>query len=445
MAMETTYGQNANPWLQSLDLVRNQKDIEALVAAKVPEGERLEFKRELSVRKGKKDSWATDKKLSDAAKKQILHEVVAFANAYGGTLLLGIAETESNPPVVDRVVPMPHCAELAERWRLVFRDSVEPPVPQLQIHAVPTNGDAGVVVFQVGRSPMAPHRVKPTLECPIRRADRCENMTMREIQDMCVNTARGLERLERQLEIRAQRFQDKEIAGLQDSETCVGIRMTAVPVVDTVAFDSVFYRGQLMPALVPQWRSVQVARGSTERQMGMHSWHLGQRWRPMLRAARSDHVSEEMTAQPYSINWYCEIHCDGLLELGYVSNRNIDPQNHHIQHMSEEMFISWMPNLLVWVDQVRCQAQVPLAEYVLQVEITVRGKPCILIPESRNAWWPPGVLPTSPPQIQQFPLYPFRQAEDGDTLTRQFWRDLWHWLGRNINEETSFALVPLGA
>ena len=199
MAMETAYGQDSNPWLQSLDLVRNQKDIEALLAAKVPEGERLELKRELAAPKAKKDPWATDKKLSETAKKQILREVVAFANAYGGTLLLGIAETESNHPVADRVVPMPHCAELAERWRLVFRDSVEPPVPQLQIHAVSTDGDAGVVVFQVGKSPMAPHRVQPTLECPIRRADRCENMTMREIQDMCVNTVRGLERLERQL------------------------------------------------------------------------------------------------------------------------------------------------------------------------------------------------------------------------------------------------------
>ena len=442
MAMETAYGQDSNPWLQSLDLVRNQKDIEALLAAKVPEGERLEFKRELSAPKAKKDPWATDKKLSETAKKQILREVVAFANAYGGTLLLGIAETESNHPVADRVVPMPHCAELAERWRLVFRDSVEPPVPQLQIHAVPTDGDAGVVVFQVGRSPMAPHRVQPTLECPIRRADRCENMTMREIQDMCVNTARSLERLERQLEIRAQRFQDKEIAGLEDPETCVGIRMTAVPVVDTVAFDLVFYRGQLMPALAPQWRLVQVTRGSTERQIGMNSWRLGQRWRPMLRAARSDYVPEEMTAQPYSQNWYCEIHCDGLLELGYVSNRDIDSQNRDIQWIPETLFISWVPNLLSWVDQVRCQAQAPMAEYILEVEITVSGKSCILVPESRSIGWYDFEFLPAPPLVEQFPRYPFRQAEDGDILTHRFWRDLWHWLGQNINEETSFALVP---
>lgn len=218
-----------------------------------------------------------------------------------------------------------------------------------------------------------------------------------------------------------------------------------VEVVDTVAFNAVFYRGQLMPALAPQWRSVKVTRGSTERQMDMNSWYLGQRWRPMLRAARSDYVSEEMTARPYSHNRYCEIHCDGLLELGYVSNRDIEPPNSDTQWMSERLFISWVPNLLAWVDQVRCQAQVPMAEYVLQVEITVRGKPCALVPDSRNAGWPFGLLPASPPQVQQFPLYPFRQAEDGDVLTRQFWRDLWHWLGQNIDEETSFTLVPPSA
>ncbi|MYA03164.1 MAG: ATP-binding protein [Caldilineaceae bacterium SB0664_bin_22] len=441
MAMETAYGQDSNPWLQGLDLVRNQKDIDALLDAKVPEGERLEFKRELSARQGRKDPWATDKKLSEAAKKQILHEVIAFANAYGGTLLLGIAETESKPPVADRVVPIPHCEELAERWRLVFRDSVEPPVPQLQIHAVSTDGDAGVVVFQVGRSPMAPHRVKPTLECPIRRADRCESMTMREIQDMCVNTARGLERLERQLKIRAQRFQYKEIAGLQNPESYVGIRMTAVPVVDTVAFNIVFHHGQLTQALAPQWRSVQVMRGTTKEWMDMSSWRLGERWRPMLRAARSDYLPANLAAQSYPMNGYCEVHCDGLLELGYVSNCNIDPQNPDTQWIQEKLFISWMPNLLAWVDQVRCQAQVPMAEYVLEVEITVRGKPFVLVPESPNALWSFGLLPTSPPQVQQFPLYPFRQAEDGNALTRQFWRDLWHWLGQNINEETSFTLV----
>ena len=267
---------------------------------------------------------------------------------------------------------------------------------------------------------------------------------MREIQDMCVNTARGLERLEQQLEIRAQRFQDKEFVGLQDPKTCVGIRMTAVPVVDTVAFDSVLYHSQLMPALAPRWRSVKVTRGSAERQMDMNSWRLGQRWRPMLRAARSEHISEEMTARPYSQNWYCEIHCDGLLELGYVSNL-ADPQYPNRQFVQEDLFISWIPNLLAWVDQVRCQAQVPMAEYVLQVEITVRGKPCALVPDSRNAGWPFGLLPASPPQVQQFPLYPFRQAEDGDVLTRQFWRDLWHWLGQNIDEETSFTLVLLSA
>lgn len=443
MAMETAYGQNSNPWLQNLDLVRNQKDIDALLDAKVPEGERLEFKRELSTPKGKPDPWAISRRLSDPAKKQILREVVAFANAYGGTLLLGIAETKSNPPVADQVVPMPHCAELAERWRLVFRDSVEPPMPQLQIHAVPTDGDAGVVVFQVGRSPIAPHRVKPTLECPIRRADRCENMTMREIQDMCVNTARGLERLEQQLEIRAQRFQDKEIAGLQDSKTCVGIRMTAVPVVDTIAFNTVFHHGQLTQTLAPQWRSVQVMRGNTTERMDMSSWRLEGRWRPMLRAARSDYLSANL-AVSYPMNGYCEVHCDGLLELGYVSNRDIYPQNPDIQYMSEKMFISWVPNLLAWVDQVRRQAQMPLAEYVLQVEITVRGKPCVLMPEARGVGWFDFKSLPAPPLVQQFPLYPFRQAEDGDTLTHQSWRDLWHWLGQNINEETSFTLVPPG-
>ena len=45
---------------------------------------------------------------------------------------------------------------------------------------VPTEEDgSGVVVFRAPRSRMAPHRLTQSKDCYVRRADRCEVMTMR--------------------------------------------------------------------------------------------------------------------------------------------------------------------------------------------------------------------------------------------------------------------------
>ena len=122
--------------------------------------------------------------IGDRARNKVLEEAVAFANAHGGALLIGIKESDTKPPVAAEIKPLPRCAELAERLGLMFRECVEPQLPWLEVFGVPIEGKNGVVVIRVGRSRLAPHRVKPTHVCPVRRADRCDSMTMREIQDM---------------------------------------------------------------------------------------------------------------------------------------------------------------------------------------------------------------------------------------------------------------------
>ena len=163
-----------------------------------------------------------------------------FANAYGGALLLGIGESEGKPPVAASISPIPACTELAERLKLVFRDCVEPQIPRIEIFAVRTEADGGgVVIIRTGRSRMAPHRVKPTRKCPIRRSDRCEEMTMREIQDLTLNLSRGLERLERRLAMRSERFAE-EFKCLESPDRAYGIRATAAPVGEDIQFERVY-------------------------------------------------------------------------------------------------------------------------------------------------------------------------------------------------------------
>ncbi len=67
-------------------------DIERLVAEAVQEDGEIEFKETLPARDGR-DAWLDGgNRIGDRARNKILEEVIAFANAYGGTLLLGISE-----------------------------------------------------------------------------------------------------------------------------------------------------------------------------------------------------------------------------------------------------------------------------------------------------------------------------------------------------------------
>lgn len=181
-------------------------DIESLIDSQVPESEQIEFKESLPAKKGNTDPWMEGKNIGDRAKNEILEEVVAFANAYGGVCLLGIKESSTKPPVAAEISPIPRCAELAERLKLVFRDCVEPQLPQIEIIPIKTDDESGVIIVRVGQSRLAPHRVTRTLVCPIRQSDRCEKMTMRQIQDLTLNISRGLERLKERLLERSERF-----------------------------------------------------------------------------------------------------------------------------------------------------------------------------------------------------------------------------------------------
>ena len=221
-------------------------EIQALIDSEVPEGEQIEFKKEPPAEGGKSDPWMNDGKIGNYAKDRILKEVVAFANAYGGVLVIGIDESDTKPAVATRITTVPRCVELAESLKLVFRDRVEPQLARVDVAGIQTEGDgSGVVVIRVGKSRLAPHRVTRTLVCSIRRADRSEEMTMREVQDMTLNVSRGLLGLKERLSERSARFHE-EFSRIQPREDKFGIRLTAVPVADEIGIDSVFRQGTIV-------------------------------------------------------------------------------------------------------------------------------------------------------------------------------------------------------
>lgn len=75
--------------------------IQTLIDEKWPEDELLEYKKTLSTSSGSPDRWVVDQsEIGTAAKRDVLAEVVAMANSYGGDVLLGIDELreEGQPP-----------------------------------------------------------------------------------------------------------------------------------------------------------------------------------------------------------------------------------------------------------------------------------------------------------------------------------------------------------
>ena len=412
-------------------------DIQALITENVPEGAQIEFKESLPAKgSGNPDPWMQgDGRIGDRARNEILEEVVAFANAYGGVLVLGIAEDGAKSPVAAKVAPLPSCVELAGRFRQVFGACVDPPLPTLDIVSVPTGGDSGVIVFRTGRSRRGPHRVKPTLKCPIRRDDRCEALSMREIQDMTLHLARGTERLERRLRERSRKFKE-EFKRLETPDEAFGFRMTAVPVGDEISFGSVYTDGSLIEELRPP--EIEIRRGSNNRDTQLRTIReshdiLFHDWQPMLRAAR---VKK-------SLDWdgrvqrfvYAEIHADGLLEWGFLSNRRfIDFQtndNPVEMHFDSETPVSTLAGLLVWADRVRQQASAPGAEYAVQPQFRVTAETVNV--GGNDYRFSVGSIKRND---TDFPLYPLEPSGEIDKTVSRFERDFWNYFGKDPGSRT---------
>ena len=412
-------------------------DIKALIETRIPEGEHFEFKGSLSEKDKSPDPWMEGKdRIGDRARNKVLEEAVAFANAHGGALLIGIGESESKPPVAAEITPVPRCVELADRFKLKFRDCVEPQIPNLEVFGVPTEGESGVVLIRVGRSRLAPHRVVGTRNCTIRRADRCEKMTMREIQDMTLNVSRGMERFEKRLEDRSERFR-QELDRLDTPDDSYGLRFTALPVGEEFQFDRVINRQGIIDELSTPWRTVFMKDRNGSRQLEGLSEFPPIYWRPILRGARAD-IHPSANSNLYT--GYQELHCDGLVELGFAACNQVSP-------LDPDLPLVLFANTVVWANYIRRQSSVPLAEYGLEVEIHVTGNSVRVgkyndpifkaMTASAAAQGDDREVDNYFPKISnvKFPKYSLDSEETPAKLLSIFNQDFWNWLGKYIPSE----------
>ena len=419
------------------------QDIQSLIDFEVPEGERIEYKKELAAKGNKApDDWMTGgKTIGDRAKNEVLKEAVAFANAYGGALLLGISESETKPPVADKISSIPRCVELSDRLKMVFRDRVEPQIPRIEIFGVPVEEESGVVVIRVGgQSRLAPHRVTESLVCPIRRQDRCEPMTMREIQEMTLNVSRGLERVEKRLSERSEKF-EQEFQYLSDPEMAVGIRVTAAPVGDEIWFDRVYHQGRISEKLDAPWRTVSL-HGKGSKPLPLQSpARIPDTWRPMLRAARADSNSffvnslhNDISDPPPRHNVYQEVHCDGLVELGYLLSSDDRFAASRDIWFLPDLPIILFANLLAQVDRVRNESGYPMAEYAVEVEIYVKGNQVEVKQRQPDRHFN-DVVGKFRRGSTRFPRYSLGNLDEVQNLLSLFYRDFYNVLGKDVGAE----------
>ena len=414
-------------------------DIQALIDKKVPEGESIEYKMQLAHKgDGSPNPWMSgENDIGDKAKNELLREAVAFANGHGGALVLGISESEEKPPMADGISLIPRCIELADRLSMVFRNRVEPKIPRIETIGVPICGDSGVVVLRIGgRSRLAPHRVTKLLVCPIRRQDRCENMTMLEIQDMTLNLSRGLDRLERLFTKRSDRFEE-EFKSLKNPFNAIGIRATAAPVADDIWFERVYHNREILPSLHEHFRKVIWHRDGRKPEelvypIGEFSFH----WRPALRAARGDsdnyfsnRYSSHLRERPEK-NAYKEVHCDGLVELGLISHRYY--REPYENFLSPDLLLAMFANLLTSAHLIRTQAGIPVAEYAIEVVIEVKGFKKTLGRPGQQYGDPIGYIDPGKVEFHRFPL---GDSENITDILNQFYRDLYNALGRDVDTD----------
>lgn len=398
-------------------------DINALIDERVPEEERIEFKEQFSTKGQTTDPWNTGgNHIGEVAKKQILMESVAFANAFGGALVLGVKEDKGKPAVAKGISPIPRCDDLADRLKLIFRDCVEPELPRLELLAVRTDGKSGVVLIRVGQSRMAPHRVKNTRECPIRRMDRCQVMSMREIQDMTLNVNRGLQRLEDAFSVRAERFR-KELDRLATPESSLGIRVTGIPVVERLETGRVFRDEQIVAKCSMPWLNVFRTVGSHRTQLERLVPDCPRNWRPLVRGARGERPAS-LINEPFVL--YGEIYTHGLVEVGFASCSGTF-QKHGF---TPDWPIFLLFNTALWADRVRTYGRAPSVEYALEIQLYAKGGAVAL---SRATDIEPDSESKGKIRSQVFPRYTLSDFRTVDRVLRLFELDLWHSVGQDFD------------
>lgn len=412
-------------------------DIDQLIDDQVSENEQIEFKLTLPASKiADNDPWIKDQsKIGNFAKEKILEEVVAFANAYGGVLIVGVEESDNGRRTATSIQPLPKCEELADRFKKIFQHQVEPMLPTIEIRGVLTQRQEGVLFIRVGKSRSAPHRVKPSKKCTIRHQDSCVELSMREIQDLTLNTTRGLDRVEKKLKKRKEKF-EKEFDRLTDPTKALGVRVTGLPIDEIRSIEKVYENGRIISDFSRPVINF-LANGKPNREIN-YSTNFKGLYDPVLRGARE---RTPLNGWPATHFTFGEVHCDGLVELGLLSTNSIFAKF----NFDPDIAVGFLAHLLEWIKSVRESAFSVVAEYAIQVQLRNRNTNVEIginnhfdVSHSKNSLCSSDSSFTD----QDFDPYSFGVNGEFDHLIRQFRRDFFNFAELDVpSDNEDFKLT----
>ena len=181
-------------------------DLQQLIDSQVPEGRNLEYKKAVPVSQEQQreqrrkepnaepidQSVAEGKGIGTFGRDALLEELVGFANAGGGIILLGMAETADAPPRAANICAIPHVIALEGRFLAQIIDQIEPRLPFAAVRAIVLDEErgSGVLLIETQSSSVGPHWVRNTRKATVRREDKNYPLSMPEIHDMVMRNAR---------------------------------------------------------------------------------------------------------------------------------------------------------------------------------------------------------------------------------------------------------------
>jgi hypothetical protein len=403
-------------------------DFQQLIDDEWIEDETLEFKRTLSQSStGNTDRWLLDQSdIGNAAKRDLFAEVVAMANSYGGDVILGMIEAEEKPPRAVGINPLPKCVELASRLEHAARDLVRPQIPMLSVRGVPVDGEAGLVVFRVPRSRVAPHRLEMKgieKECYRRVNDRSEPMTMREIQDLTFSVSRGVAQIEDRLSGIVNGF-EKWVAEPPKNVLRYGYAVVATPMSADLYFEKI-HGNQL---LTPQSRAFKVKINENSHWREFQSTLAQYDWRPILRGteARRDAGS--------GFSALSRMYCDGtIVEFNRQGIEVLVGQPEH--QVGLFLYPNWLftsvMNCFETADNFRSAVCAHSISYAIQL-VVIAACPVAV---RRMFGDMPDTIGTLGIGVTDFPRYQLGERESWHESLRLIWHDFYNAIGVDASQD----------
>jgi hypothetical protein len=369
--------------------------------------------------------------IGEYARNEIAKEVVAFANTYGGTILVGIDETKDKPNRAKQPALLPQVHELARRLRQSIYDVIDPPLHVLEAAGIEAEneGTNGIVIVRTPVSRRRPHRLNANKEVYTRRAEETAVMDMRQVQELTIHSRAEARRIDDEIKESQNSFHNavqawlglEQISESTNSSVTVGsvprpgnaFSIIAVPTAP-IDLGRVAGRSDVYPKFAPVNVTIE---GNTF----VEAWpFLPGDWRPTLRATLAETPYGEQKSR-------YELRTDGRCELSLFQRNESDASG---------FFIGWLiaafAGMLFWIERIRRAGGLVGLEYALSIQFEIVGVPAVLGLYGAKRFSPIRQV-LLPPGRVAFPLISVGSEDQFEQLLSRFEEDIWNCAGKHFS------------